>query len=148
VPIPFARQVARFNQRVTNRLLDPIVWHLPGFGRIAHLGRRTGRVHRAPMMAFPSRDRRTVAFALTYGGDAEWVRNALAAGWVDFESRRGRVHLVRPRLVHDPRRRATPWPFRPALALLRVADFLEADVAVPLTDDAGAVDDRVGDGGT
>jgi hypothetical protein len=99
-------------------------------------------------MAFPSRDRRTVAFALTYGGDAEWVRNALAAGWVDFESRRGRVHLVRPRLVHDPRRRATPWPFRPALALLRVADFLEADVAVPLTDDAEAVDDRVGDGGS
>jgi deazaflavin-dependent oxidoreductase (nitroreductase family) len=144
VSIPLARHVARFSQRVTNRLLDPIVWHLPGFGRIAHLGRRTGRLHRAPMMAFPSRDGRTMAFALTYGPDAEWVRNALAAGWVDFESRRGRLHLVRPRVVRDPRRRAMPWLVRPALALLRVDDFLEADVAARPADvareDAGPVD--------
>lgn len=130
MPIPFARGVARFNQRVTNRLLDPVVWYLPGFGRIVHVGRRTGDLHRAPMLAFPGPDRRTVTFALTYGPEAEWVQNALAAGWVDFESRRGgRIRLVRPRLVHDRERRAMPWLVRHALGLLAVDDFLVADVA-------------------
>src|SRR3954447_22765597 len=51
VPIPCARRVAAFNRRVTNPILDPIVWYLPAFGRIEHVGRRTGKVHRAPMMA-------------------------------------------------------------------------------------------------
>jgi len=80
MPLPFARQVATFNQRVTNPILGPIVWYLPRFGRIEHVGRRSGRRFVAPMLAFPSRDRRRMTFALTYGPEAEWVRNALAAG--------------------------------------------------------------------
>jgi deazaflavin-dependent oxidoreductase (nitroreductase family) len=127
VAIPFARQVARFNTRVTNRLLGPITWYLPGFGRIEHVGRRTGRVHSAPMMAFYSPDRRRLWFALTYGPEADWVRNVLVAGEFSFESRRaGRLRLVEPRVVHDPARRAMPRIVRPALRVLRVDDFLEA----------------------
>jgi deazaflavin-dependent oxidoreductase (nitroreductase family) len=131
MPPSLARRVAAFNRRITNPVLGPIVWYLPGFGRIEHLGRRSGRLRSAPMMAFPSRDRRRMVFALTYGPDAEWVRNALAAGWVDFESRwSGRVHLVEPRVVHDPARRAVPSPVRAALGVMGVDDFLEAVVAV------------------
>jgi deazaflavin-dependent oxidoreductase (nitroreductase family) len=130
VPIPFARRIAAFNRRVTNPILDPIVWYLPGFGRIEHLGRRSGRRYRAPMMGFPSSDRRRVTFALTYGPEANWVQNALAAGELDYETRTGgRVHLVAARLIHDPRRRAMPWLIRRALGVMHVDDFLEADVA-------------------
>ena len=33
MPIPFASQVASFNKHVTNRILGPITWYLPTFGR-------------------------------------------------------------------------------------------------------------------
>src|SRR3954447_19475016 len=129
MPIPFPRAVAGINRRITNPILGPIVWFLPGFGFIEHVGRRTGRRFRAPMLAFRSPDRRRLTFALTYGAQANWVRNALAAGWVDFVSRSaGRLHLVEPRLVHDPGRRAMPWLVGRALGLLRVDDFLETTV--------------------
>jgi hypothetical protein len=132
VPIPFARQVAAFNNRVTNRILGPIVWYLPFFGRIEHVGRRSGTRHVSPMMAFRSRDRRRLTFALTYGPEAEWVKNALAAGTVAFDSLwSGRLRLVNPRLIHDERRRAMPWLVRRALGVMRVNDFLEATIDSP-----------------
>jgi hypothetical protein len=94
------------------------------------------------MMAFPSRDGRTVAFALTYGPDAEWVRNALAAGWVEFEARgRRRVRLVRPRVVRDRRRRAVPWLVRRALGVMHVDEFLIADIATAGDDPIRAAGD-------
>lgn len=132
MPIPFARQVAAINKRITNPILDPIVWYLPFFGRIEHVGRRSGTRHVAPMMAFRSRDGRRLTFALTYGPEAQWVQNALAAGAVTFDSRwSGRLRLVTPRLIHDEGRRAMPWLVRRALGVMGVNDFLEATIDSP-----------------
>jgi deazaflavin-dependent oxidoreductase (nitroreductase family) len=149
VPIPCARQVATFNHLFLNRLLGPITWWLPGFGRIEHRGRRTGRLHSAPMLGFPSPDGTQVAFALTYGPEANWVRNALAAGEVGWRTRRGgRVRLVGPRVIHDPARRRMPRLVRLPLGLLRVDDVLVGDVdpgmapgrAAALLDQAGTAE--------
>ncbi|HEV7810518.1 MAG TPA: hypothetical protein VGO64_07955, partial [Candidatus Limnocylindrales bacterium] len=86
----------------------------------------------APMMAFPSDDGRTLTFALTYGAEAEWVRNTVASGSAVFDSRwTGRVRLVEPRVVHDPQRRAMPWLVRQVLGVMRVDDVLVATVAGP-----------------
>ena len=127
--IPFARRIARFNHVVTNRILDPIVWFLPGFGRIEHVGRRTGKRHVAPMMGFPSRDGRTITFALTYGPEGHWVQNALAAGRFGYRTRRGgRTHLVEPRVYRDDAAPAMPALVRPILFVLGVDEFLEAQV--------------------
>jgi hypothetical protein len=124
-----ARRIAAFNQRVTNPLLGPLVWYLPRFGRVEHLGRRSGRLHRAPMMAFRSPDGRTLTFALTYGPEANWVRNGLAADRVDFVSRwSGRVTLTDLRIVHDPAPRTIPPWIARVLRLLRVRDFLEGTI--------------------
>ena len=120
MPLPLA--LGRFNVRVTNRVLGPIVFHVPGFGRVVHVGRRSGLVRRTPMMRFRRDDR--VVFALTYGPDTEWVRNVLAAGSCGFESSRERLRLVGPELVHDPSRRLVPRPVRWGLALLGASDFL------------------------
>ena len=131
MPIPFSRQVARFNKRVTNPILGPLTWYMPWFGRIEHVGRTTGRRYSAPMMAFRSRDRRRLTFALTYGPEANWVQNALAAGEVTFTSRwSGRVRLTDVEVVHDPKRRATPRIVRLALGVMQVDDFLTGMVAV------------------
>src|SRR6187401_2092191 len=103
--IPFAVRLGRFNTRYTNRVLAPIAWYLPGFGRIEHVGRRTGRVHTAPMMAFRSAHGRRLTFVLTYGPEAEWVRNVVATVELTYRSRRdGRLRLIAPTLVHAPRR--------------------------------------------
>ena len=127
--IPFARRIARFNTRYGNRILGPVTWYLPGFGRIEHVGRRSGTRRLSPMMAFPSADGRRLTFALTYGADAQWVQNVLAAGEFGYRSRKaGTLRLLEPQVVHDPERRAMPWLIRQILGVMQVDDFLVATI--------------------
>ena len=62
--------------------------------------------------------------ALTYGADSQWVRNVLAAGAVDIETRGQRLHLVDPEVVHDAQRSLVPEPVRHVLRLANVTDFM------------------------
>src|SRR6187200_537921 len=100
--MPLPKRLARFNLHVTNRVLGPVARQLPGFAVVSHVGRRSGRVYRTPVNLFRDSDR--YAIALTYGSDSQWVRNVLAAGAVDIETRGRRVRLVAPEIVHDARR--------------------------------------------
>jgi deazaflavin-dependent oxidoreductase (nitroreductase family) len=120
VPLPLA--LGRFNVRVTNRILWPIAGWIPGFGRVVHAGRRSGRTYRTPMFLFRSGDRGV--FALTYGPDAQWVQNVLAAGSCRFEMRGRVLDMELDTLVNDPSRRFVPRPVRWALEILRADDFL------------------------
>lgn len=126
--MPLPRSIGRFNRRVTNPILWPIVARLPGssFGRVVHVGRTSGRVYRTPMLGFRDGDR--IVFALTYGPGTQWVQNVLDAGGCEFETRRGTRRLVEPRLVHDSARRAVPPIARWILRTLKVDDFLELRV--------------------
>jgi hypothetical protein len=63
-------------------------------------------------------------FALTYGSEAHWVRNVMAAGGCVLETRGRRIALDRPELVVDPTRRLVPQPVRAFLGLLAVSEFL------------------------
>ncbi|WP_308259003.1 hypothetical protein [Pseudonocardia sp. H11422] len=62
--------------------------------------------------------------ALTYGPDADWVKNVQAAGGCDLQTRGRHLRLTAPRLVHDERRRDVPIVVRRLLRLAGVADFL------------------------
>src|SRR6478736_9273678 len=104
--MPLPKRLARFNLHVTNRVLGPVARQLPGFAVVSHVGRRSGRVHRTPVNLFRDGDRYVIA--LTYGSDSQWVRNVLAAGAVDVETRGRMVHLVGPEIVVDPRRSHVP----------------------------------------
>ncbi len=128
--MPLPRALGRFNVRVTNRILGPIVMHVPGFGRVVHVGRRTGRVYRSPVMLFRTGD--SAVFAMTYGPDTDWARNVLAAGTCRFESARATLSLGAPTLVHDETRRLVPRLVRPALRLLGASDFL----VLPILDES------------
>jgi deazaflavin-dependent oxidoreductase (nitroreductase family) len=119
---PLGRRVARFNLRVTNRLTGPFAAWLPGFGVVVHTGRRSKRQRRTPVNVFRARDRYVVA--LTYGTEAEWVKNVQAAGGCELITRGRRLRLTSPEIVHDESRQQVPPPARPILQLLGVADFL------------------------
>jgi len=124
--MPLPRWLARFNRRVTNPLLGPVVAFVPGFGYLVHIGRRSGRAHRTPVLTFTAGDR--VVIALTYGPATEWVRNILAAGQCEFTTRRMTLRLVEPRRFSDPARRSVGPPMRWVLRLLGASDFLELRV--------------------
>jgi deazaflavin-dependent oxidoreductase (nitroreductase family) len=116
------RGLAAFNRRVTNHVTGPLARWLPGFGVVAHRGRRSQREYRSPVNVFVARGGYVVA--LTYGADSDWVRNVLAAGGCDLVTRGRTVHLTAPEIFHDETRRHVPRPVRPLLRMMGVADFL------------------------
>ena len=129
--MPLPKTLARFNRAGLNRVARLIAPWMPGFGVVVHRGRRSGRLYRTPVNVFARPD--GYVFVLTYGTDADWVRNVQAAGGCELETRGHRVHVVSPRLVHDESRTGIRVPERYVLRLLRVADFLSLDSSGPET---------------
>jgi|SRR5206468_5086572 len=120
--MPLPKRLAKFNRVVTNPALGPLARRLPGFAIVSHVGRRSGRVHPTPVNLFRDQDRYVIA--LTYGSDSQWVRNVLAAGAVDLETRGRRLHLVEPEIVYDAQRSLVPKPVRHVLRLANVSEFM------------------------
>jgi deazaflavin-dependent oxidoreductase (nitroreductase family) len=121
--MPLPRFIARVNRRVTNRLLGGLAQRLPGFGVVVHRGRKSRRQYRTPVNIFRRGDRYIIA--LTYGSNADWVRNVLADGGCTLETRGRTCRLSSPRLFHDESRHVVPAPVRLILGLIDVSDFLE-----------------------
>lgn len=122
--------MAAVNGKVTNRVLGRLARRAPGFGVVVHRGHRTGRVYRTPINVFRARDGYVVA--LTFGREAGWVRNVMATGHCDLETRGRSLSLGSPHIFHDESRRSVPPPIRMVLRLLGVADFLELSPAAVL----------------
>jgi deazaflavin-dependent oxidoreductase (nitroreductase family) len=120
--MPLPKALARFNRVVSNPILQHAAKRLPGFAVVHHVGRRSGRAFHNPVNLFVDGDRYVIA--LTYGRDSQWVRNALAAGFIEVETRGHRLRLVDPEIVHDPARTHIPAPIRPILGALKVDDVL------------------------
>jgi deazaflavin-dependent oxidoreductase (nitroreductase family) len=122
-----------FTMRFVNPLTIRVAGHLPAFGILGYVGRRTGRRYRIPMNVFRTPDGGWV-LALTYGADVDWVKNVLAAGICDLRTRGRDFQLVDPKLVHDPERRLMPEPVRTFLGLMNVEHFLRLRTAPPPPD--------------
>jgi deazaflavin-dependent oxidoreductase (nitroreductase family) len=125
--MPLPRRLAGFNRVVTNRVLGPFARHLPGFAVVSHVGRRSGRAYRTPVNLYRRGDGYVIA--LMYGADSQWVRNVLAAGAVEIETRGRRVRLVPREVVRDSARSWVPSTVRGPLRLLRVDEFMLLDRA-------------------
>jgi deazaflavin-dependent oxidoreductase (nitroreductase family) len=116
------RWLARFNRRVTNRILMRLA-ERPPYCALHHSGRTTGKPYVVPLNAFPGET--GFVFALTYGPGADWVRNVMAAGSAVLEYGGESIELATPRLV--PRHevwRCFPRYVRFALRLLGTRDFM------------------------
>jgi hypothetical protein len=67
--------------------------------------------------------------ALTYGSSADWVRNVLAAGGCELESRRRHYQLGAPRLYRDENASDMPAFIRFMLRrVIKAPEFLSLDV--------------------
>jgi deazaflavin-dependent oxidoreductase (nitroreductase family) len=126
-PMPLPKALARANLRITNPVLIPMAERLPGFAVLLHVGRRSRRQYRTPVNLFVAPDGRRIV-ALTYGADAQWVRNVLAAGEVEAIVRGRRVRLVDPRILHGEAATLVPPPARWVLATIGVHDVLALDL--------------------
>lgn len=120
--MPLSQRVARFNRRVLNPLTRQLAGWAPGFAIVVHTGRRSGRVYHTPVNAF--RDGDDYLIALTYGAEADWVRNVLASGGCKLLTRGRSISLTRPRIVTDPDRRWAPPPVRLVLGLINAPHYL------------------------
>jgi deazaflavin-dependent oxidoreductase (nitroreductase family) len=104
------RWLAKINIAFTNRITGLFAGWLPGFGILTHVGRKSGRLYRMPVNVFRAPE--GFLIALTYGRESEWVKNVMAAGGCQLETRGVQYHLSAPTIVHDPTRRRFPIPVR------------------------------------
>jgi deazaflavin-dependent oxidoreductase (nitroreductase family) len=116
-----------FTTRLFNPLARRFAGRLPWFGILTYHGRVSGRTYRTPLNVFRRGD--SYVFALTYGGDTQWVKNVVAAGTCTLRTRGRDVRLVEPELFRDPSRRLMPRPVRVILGLNDVNEFLRMRIA-------------------
>ncbi len=90
----FLRQVNRF---FTNPVMRTFAWALPPLAVVHHVGRRSGRTYRTPVLAFRSSG--GFVIPMTYGRDVDWARNLVSAGGGEIEQMGRRYALRRPRIV-------------------------------------------------
>ena len=117
------RWVAAFNLAVTNRITSRFANRLPGFGILTHVGRKSGRLYRTPVNVFRAPE--GFLIALTYGRESEWVKNVIAAGTCQLETRRLLYQLSAPTIVHEPTRRRFPLFVRSVLGIIGANDFMQ-----------------------
>jgi deazaflavin-dependent oxidoreductase (nitroreductase family) len=93
----FPHFMRRVNRVFTNPLLGTVAWLLPPLAVVRHVGRKSGRRYRTPVVAF--RSAAGFVVPMTYGRDVDWARNLVAAGGGELV-RLGRHFTVRnPRIV-------------------------------------------------
>lgn len=120
--MPIPRTVARLNRYLANPVIGRIARVAPGFGVVHHVGRVSGRRYAIPVNVF--RDGNDLWIALTYSSNADWVKNVLAAGGCEIESR-GRILSYRdPAVGIDREKRWAPWIVRRALPFIGVNEVM------------------------
>lgn len=122
----------RVNRVFTNPVMGTFAWLVPPLAMVHHVGRKSGKAYRTPVVAFPSKS--GFVIPMTYGRDVDWGRNLIAAGG-GVVQQLGRSHELRnPRIVGiDQAYDHLPPGIRQAL---RAADF-PGYVLLDATPDAG-----------
>ena len=109
----------RVNRVFTNPLLGTFAWLVPPLAVVHHVGRKTRRAYRSPVVAFRSDG--GMVIPMTYGRDVDWARNIVRAKRCEVERLGRRVRLRNPRIVgFDRATERLPAVLRP---FFRAADF-------------------------
>lgn len=120
--MPVSRRVARFNRLVANHFVGPVLSRMPGFGRVHHRGRRSGRPYTTPVKLF--RRGGDIVITLPYGPGSDWVRNVLAAGGCEITTRGRRIRVTDPTVFRDDGTTRMPALTRRILSRVDATEFL------------------------
>jgi deazaflavin-dependent oxidoreductase (nitroreductase family) len=113
-------------------LTSKVAGYLPGFAIVSHVGRRSGRTYRTPVNAF--RTDSEYIIALTYGAESDWVKNVLAAGWCELQTRGRRVRVFDPRINTDRSKGWAPLPVKLILGLINAPQYMKLSLERPSPD--------------
>lgn len=102
------RRVAHFNKRVTNPAARAITPWLPTLGTLEHVGRKSGKRYRTPLVVFKTDD--GYAILVGYGPQTDWLKNVLAGGPIVLHKRGRAVTLTNPRVVSKAEAEAVVTP--------------------------------------
>ena len=123
----FPRFMRDVNRVFTNPLLGTIAWLVPPLAVVHHVGRRSGRRYRSPVVAF--RSRQGFVIPMTYGRDVDWGRNLIAARGGELQQMGRRFKVRNPRIVGgEDARRHLPPGIRTALLAARLPGYVLVDV--------------------
>ena len=121
------RWLAKINIAFTNRITSLFAGWFPGFGILTHAGRKSGKIYRTPVNVV--RASNGFIIALTYSSQSEWVKNVLAAGGCELQTRGKKNQLSAPKVVRDPTRKRFPFPVRIVLRLVGADEYMELSKA-------------------
>ncbi|PQP40504.1 MULTISPECIES: nitroreductase family deazaflavin-dependent oxidoreductase [Mycolicibacterium] len=127
------RRIAQFNKRVINPAARTITPWLPNLGTLEHVGRKSGKRYRTPLLVFKTHD--GYAILVGYGLQTDWLKNVLAGGPTVLRKRGRAVALVNPRVVSKAEAAALVIP-RSRL-LFRAFPYNEAAVLLTSVGSAG-----------
>ena len=93
--MPIPKAIAVFNKYVTNKFVLNSRKHTPPLAVVNHVGRKSGKKYRTPIMAFEYEQ--GFVFALTYGRDVDWVKNLIAAdnGTLEYNGEEIKIQNIR-----------------------------------------------------
>jgi deazaflavin-dependent oxidoreductase (nitroreductase family) len=91
------RFLRRVNRHLTNPLMSTFAWLVPPLAVVHHVGRKSGRPYRTPVVAF--RGGTGFVIPMTYGRDVDWARNLVSARGGEIAQMGQRFALARPRIV-------------------------------------------------
>jgi deazaflavin-dependent oxidoreductase (nitroreductase family) len=93
--------LARFNRHVTNRFWRLFAGWIPAHGILEHVGRRSGKPYRTPLMVFNAdvNGQPGLAIVLSYGPDRDWLKNLTAAGTAWMRRYGKTIGVADPRVV-------------------------------------------------
>ena len=107
------------NRVFTNPLMGTFAWLVPPLAIVRHVGRKSGKPYRTPVVAF--RSSAGFVVPMTYGRDVDWARNITSAGGCEIVQMGERWRLHNPRIVGF-KAAETHLPAM-ARSWLRIADF-------------------------
>jgi hypothetical protein len=121
-------RVRRFNKHVTNKLLIHICGKKFGhFVILSHIGRKSGRLYRIPIIAEPITN--GFVIALTYGRKVDWVENVLAKGGCSVLWKNKEYPLFHPEFVaKEIGLSAFPALFRTGLRMMGIQYYLRLEI--------------------
>ena len=116
------------NKHVTNKLLIHIAGKKFGhFAILSHVGRKTGRLYRIPIIAEPYQN--GFVLALTYGRKVDWYENVRAKGGCSIKWKNKEYSLFKPEFIDkESGLMAFPSIFRSGLRQMGIQDYLKLQI--------------------